>query len=294
MNKSKLYLHSLLLLVVCCFILCTTALAASGFLRVVIVDESKEYVQDYNVEICLVASYDGSKYTLKDEFSTLGITPDNLANDLSVQRSEQIYKFVLDNGIIGQVLATNEQGAADFENIENGLYLVFERGGQTLSFRPYLVAIPADADTNPQYSVYSVPKTLTGETQNLTVRKVWVDNENAANKRPEVLDITLFKDGSPVRNVTLSENCNWQHTFYSLPKGNYTVEEANLADYTASLAQDGDTFTLTNTYTPPQVPDEPELPQTGFKMWPVYVLLVSGCVLVILGLADICLKREEQ
>lgn len=293
MKKTKIYLHSLLLLLVCCFVLCTTAFAASGFLRVVIVDENKDFVQDFNVEICLVASYDGTSYALTDEFSQLGISADELAEDLSQQKSEQVFGYVLDRNITGQVLTTNEEGAVDFTDIDYGVYLVFERGGHELCFSPYLISVPTQTEP-PQYSVYSVPKTLKGETRDITVEKIWDDNEDAENMRPEILNVTLYRDGNAVRTIVLSEENGWQHTFYKLPGGEYTVTEDNLVDYNGTCAESEGKFTLTNTYSPPETPSEPELPQTGFKMWPVYVLLVAGSVLIILGLADICIKREEQ
>ena len=97
-----------------------------------------------------------------------------------------------------------------------------------------------------------------------------------------------------MRTIVLSEENGWQHTFYKLLDGEYTVTEDNLVDYTGVCTEKNGKFTLTNTYNPPETPSEPELPQTGFKMWPVYLLLVAGSLLVVIGLADICIKREEQ
>ena len=43
----------------------------------------------------------------------------------------------------------------------------------------------------------------------------------------------------------------------------------------------------------PPVPVEPSIPQAGFRMWPVYAMLVLGFAMVVFGLTDLYLRREE-
>ena len=40
-------------------------------------------------------------------------------------------------------------------------------------------------------------------------------------------------------------------------------------------------------------PDTPKLPQTGYRYWIVYTLLLGGAALVLLGLTDLLVSKEE-
>lgn len=41
-------------------------------------------------------------------------------------------------------------------------------------------------------------------------------------------------------------------------------------------------------------PDQPDLPQTGVKVWPVYLLLGLGSLFVVAGLIDLCVTRRKR
>ncbi|MBQ8918481.1 MAG: hypothetical protein IJ044_07145, partial [Oscillospiraceae bacterium] len=43
----------------------------------------------------------------------------------------------------------------------------------------------------------------------------------------------------------------------------------------------------------PKPEEEKKLPQTGFQMTPVYLMLAGGAALVVLGMVDLCIKKEE-
>lgn len=97
-----------------------------------------------------------------------------------------------------------------------------------------------------------------------TVKKVWSDNDNEANKRPTDVIVQLMKNGTPYRDkVVLNESNGWGYTWTGLPlSGKYEVIEVKVpTDYTASITNDTYSFTITNTYTgkeePPIDPSEP-------------------------------------
>ena len=52
---------------------------------------------------------------------------------------------------------------------------------------------------------------------NLTVKKVWDDNENEEGKRPEEIIAELYENGSRIDSVFLNRENNWSFTFVDLP-----------------------------------------------------------------------------
>ena len=66
------------------------------------------------------------------------------------------------------------------------------------------------------------------ENVNITVNKIWNDNDNSRGKRPTSLILKVLEDEKIVATQTVSEAQNWSYTF-SLPK---TDEEGHLKFYT--------------------------------------------------------------
>ena len=98
------------------------------------------------------------------------------------------------------------------------------------------------------------------ESTNVSVKKVWEDNNNQDGKRLTDITIQLLANGTEVegKTTTLNENNNWNYTFRNLPKKsggtsiNYTVKEIETIDgYTSKTTGSmADGYTITNTHTP--------------------------------------------
>ena len=98
------------------------------------------------------------------------------------------------------------------------------------------------------------------ESTNVSVKKVWEDNNNQDGKRLTDITIQLLANGTEVegKTATLNENNNWNYTFRNLPKKsggtsiNYTVKEIETIDgYTSKTTGSmADGYTITNTHTP--------------------------------------------
>lgn len=112
----------------------------------------------------------------------------------------------------------------------------------------------------PTYNGYNITNKYTLETPNTTsvsVTKVWDDNENSAEKRPESITVHLLANGNVTdyEDLTLSETNNWMGSFSNLPINDtdgtpfvYTVSEDPVPGYntptiTGSAAEG---FTITN------------------------------------------------
>lgn len=325
MKQPTKQLHRFLLVLLCVLLLCQTVLAVSCSLRVTLTESDGTPVPDIGIELCQVAAFDGERFSLTQEFEALGLSAEELAANPTVELAEQVNQYVLSAEIEGTILATNGRGWVDFTALEEGVYLVFERGNQYVSFQPYLITLPTEQDGQLYYNIHSTPKAVSPDSRSILVMKLWEDDDNAAGRRPNHIKVTLCRNGIAIRTVVLNEKCNWQHTFQMLPgDGEYTIEELPVRNYESVCEEVAEGFLLTNTYTPssdpeyppvkpdrpeppdepdlpigpddtqlPEEPQEPSLPQTGFRMWPVYALLIVGCALVIWGLAEVCLRREE-
>ena len=121
---------------------------------------------------------------------------------------------------------------------------------------------------------FDITNTHTPETVDVSVEKVWSDDEDSAAKRPDTVTIRLRADGTVVESeteevtLTLSEDDQWKGKFENLPKyanGKeiaYTVTEDSVPNYqteiTGSVAEG---FTVTNTF------NEGYIQITVVKVW---------------------------
>lgn len=326
MNKLMKHLHRVFALLLGCVLLCCPVFAEEVCsLRVNILDAEREPVELFNVEVCQITTFDGNGHAFLPDYHDVGFTAAELDGDLSVEKAEAIYQYIYAHGINGTVRTTNANGIANFGVMEKGIYLVFDYGDQILAFQPYLVELPTETPTGPLYTVNSAPKAVSADSRTLLVAVEWIDDDNSAGKRPDSVEVTLLRNvgvattaaDTAYRSVVVNSTCHWEHTFHLLPHtGVYSVEGSIVPEYKLiEIEKVTEGFVLRYKYTPPQTPnpptppspgpwpdlptpddpvDEPTLPQTGFKMLPVYALLGVGAVMVVLGMVDLCIKEERE
>lgn len=103
----------------------------------------------------------------------------------------------------------------------------------------------------------------------LTVEKVWVDDDDRAGKRPSEIAVELYQNGIAKQVVKLNEENEWKYTWDELPESEneklfeYTVKEKGLfSGYTASYGDNiGGVIKITNTY------EEPSIDLRVEKIW---------------------------
>ena len=83
--------------------------------------------------------------------------------------------------------------------------------------------------------------------------KIWIDDENINNTRPESITINLLKDGIKIKSKVITEDDDWKYVFTNLEKYNedgteisYTVTEDKVKGYTSKI----DGTNIINTYIP--------------------------------------------
>ena len=112
--------------------------------------------------------------------------------------------------------------------------------------------------TEKEGTVTTLTNSHTPELIDITVEKVWNDNDNNDGKRSTEITVSLKADGTGIRTLTLNEGNEWKQTVTGLPKYKegavgqeikYTLEEMKVVDYTTTYSEivDGK-ITITNTH----------------------------------------------
>ena len=156
----------------------------------------------------------------------------------------------------------------------------------------------AEAGIDPEVREYTLYAKWERIMVDVTVTKVWEDNNDEDEIRPESVTVEL-KDGEEVvETVELSEENKWTYTF-NVPKYNeeskieYTVSEQEIENYTTEITgsiEEG--FVITNTHEvwPKGDGEEKELVQTGSEL--NYSIMTSlFMVISLIGLSLISNKR---
>ena len=129
----------------------------------------------------------------------------------------------------------------------------------------------------------------------ITVTKVWADDENESGKRPESVTVALVVDEEEIDTVELSEENKWTHTFTELPAYSnkeeitYEVRELEVPEgYEASYEETEDGYIIHNVLGQGEgEPDKPNNnPQTGDNIGLYLVTLMTS----LSGLV-VCVKK---
>ncbi|MGN0710027.1 MAG: Cna B-type domain-containing protein, partial [Anaerovoracaceae bacterium] len=117
-----------------------------------------------------------------------------------------------------------------------------------------VATLSSSRDISFSNSVYPKPEK---HYQDIKVKKVWDDADNADSIRPDSVTVSLYADGKKVedRDAVLSADNDWTYTWKNLPQEDgskdieYTVKEEKVpAGYTAEVTgSEKDGFTVTNT-----------------------------------------------
>ena len=239
------------------------------------------------------------QYTLTSHFESSEL----VLNGIKTNSEWNVIQSTLEANIIANninadaIEKTDSTGIACFENLNPGLYLAvvgaITKGELMCHFDSALVALPGlSADGRPQYRVTVASKSEmippSDKEIELKVLKLWKGDEGK-DSRPKNVEVEIFRDGKSHKKVVLSQDNNWLYSWTAKDDGaKWTVIERNTpSEYTMTLKKRGKSFILTNTYTPDS-PDGPfDAPQTGDTsniMLYVILIIVSGSVLIVLGI----------
>lgn len=240
------------------------------------------------------------QYTLTSSFekSNLILNGIETVGEWNVIRST-LETYILANDITAGFNAkTDLEGKASFDALKPGLYLaITERIIQdetTYVFDSALITLPGlGADGLWQYQVEVaskseiIPPNEDDEEIEFKVLKLW-KGDSGSSARPTTIEVEIFRNGTSYQTVTLSENNHWTYTWSAKDDGSdWKVVERNIpAGYTMTIEERETSFMLTNTLNR-DVTYNPDSPQTGdtsnIMLW-VILMIVSGSMLIILGI----------
>lgn len=253
----------------------------TGSITVVLRDQTyKEPVVNAEITVYKVADTkvvnNNLGYEFVDEFKNCGTSVDDY---YKIEFATHIANYIKANNIKGTAIATDRNGVAKFADLSHGIYVGVQTGDVQgySAFVPFVSALPITTDSRWVYDVDISPKVDVIRYTNITVQKVWNDDNGVgATKRPESVKIQLLSGEKVVDTITLSDKNKWKHTWTDLvERDDYSVKEVNVPKgYKATYKQTEFTFTVTNTAT---------LVQTGQLNWPIPILIISGLILIAVG-----------
>jgi len=125
------------------------------------------------------------------------------------------------------------------------------------------------------------------EPVDLTVKKVWSDDNDKRDIRPDSITVTLYNGSTAVEKVSLSAANNWTYSWKDLDgAGDWSVLESGIPKgYVPSYAVSGETLTITNTAV---------LIQTGQLSWPIPVLGSLGALMIFFGVFAMRKKNKNE
>ena len=200
-----------------------------------------------------ITTYDGFTITNKHTPETieLHVVKEWIANyNQDGIRPETIQVQLNKNGIATQnvTLSDNNNWTHIFKNLpkyENG-----EEISYTITETPVPQYTTTVTNENNKVIIRNVhiPETI-----NITINKVWKDNNNQDGIRPDRIRVALLRNGEEIDRVTLSENNSWKYTFKDLDKNyngkpiKYTIDEIGIP---TGYKVQYNGYTITNIHTP--------------------------------------------
>lgn len=248
------------------------------------------------------------QYTLTSPFASSGLILNGIlsTDEWNVIRDTLEAYILADNIGADSIVTTDSTGQACFETLNPGLYFAVvgsvTQGDLNCFFDSALVALPGlGEDGHWEYQVAVVSKSAiippSDEEEELKVLKLWKGDEDQ-NRRPKYVEVEIFRDGTSYEKVVLSQENNWSYSWVAKDDGaNWTVIERNTpSGYTMTVERRDTTFVLTNTFVSPNTDgnfDDPKTGDTSNIMLYVLLMIVSGSILIILGMIGERNAHEE-
>ena len=189
----------------------------------------------------------------------LDITGKKVWNDNNDQdgiRPNEIIVYLHANGSLVETITVTEETNWEFvfENVPK-----YKEGKEIV----YTVTEKDVEGYTTTISGTTITNTHTPEIIDITVNKIWEDNNNHDGIRPNSITVKLLANGKEIKSMQLTSNSNWESEFKNLPKNEngkeieYTIVEEEVSGYESSI----DGYNITNTH-------KPELISiSGIKTW---------------------------
>ncbi len=163
--------------------------------------------------------------------------------EITQENIDNYYKYVIDNNLKTKCSVSDINGNAIFDNLDKGYYIVFVDKNEKYNIRPSILMISENISIKVKAEYIGGGDNVT----NITVRKLWYDNDNKENTRPNVVEICVLLDGIEYKKTELNKDNDFKFKFVNLPKNRkYTIKEEEVKGYSAEYYYDGENVTIIN------------------------------------------------
>lgn len=250
--------------------------AREGSLLITVTDEADDPVANFKLGLCKVAESDGVLFT---EYSPSGISASSMRNEKNNARNaKKLLPFAKQMG--GDVRITDVNGNAGYDQLSEGIYLVFAPEGQGYIFTPFLVYMPTIIGGVEHYELLSEPKV---EDETTTPPGGGGGIEPTPTPTP-----TPGDEPTPSPTPT--------------PGDEPEPSDPPAGPTPPGGGEGGEGGEDPNVPTPPggggeggeggEDPYIPTLPLTGVERRPIWILLGLGGALIIAGVLQLCIRRK--
>ena len=249
-------------------------------------------VEGLEVSLYKVGDVSGGKLTFTDDY--VGIKAPSLSSAKELQACAQAAESRIKGSGYkpGYTAKADKDGVVKFGSVPYGMYCAVSgtsrSGERVYSIVPVLILVDRDMSVELKMDVETIKAPdKTEKKTSVSVTKKW---ELSKNTQKSTVTIDLYRDGTAVDSVELSEKNRWAYTWTDLDAGSvWTVAERRVPDgFVAELSGKDGKFTITNR----AVESLRVTPQTGIESRPVLPAIIA--LAAIVALLIIILKKVKE
>ncbi len=245
-----------------------------------------------------------NEFTLTGQFENYPVDMNNISEDNIRETAQALESFAMGDSLKETASGyTDKEGTVSFTGLVPGLYLAVPESVESDSQVYYSSPLIVELTDGPEKVFPKVYATSSTDVEKqFKVKKVWLNDEGNADKRPADITVDIFKDGSRFDTVKLDASNDWEYSWNTADaNAEWRVVERDVPqNYTVQVEHNLMQFLIKNSYAdkkPPVTttapPKKTGLPQTGQPWVPVFVLAAGGIFLVCIGI-DLKLRTDKN
>lgn len=252
---------ALIMLALCIGLSCSYAFAADGCSLTAVCKSGSNVLSDVDISVYKIGErnpYGGFKLT--GDFKNCNVSLDDTSVPAISKAAYSIETYALTTkGITPDATGKSDSNGRYFvSGLSEGIYLVIgksvEKNNMKYTCSPSIVEIGGFEEKDITVYMKISGEKIPEKDVKYAVRKRWSNDSD--NLRPASVTVSLYKNGSLYKKVTLNASNGWYYEWTSSPSDEWMVSETNVSNYMVEYLKSGKTFYVKNTYTPPPPPEE--------------------------------------
>lgn len=240
--KSRCYMVSLIICLVSFFVINPNneifAIPTNTSLKMICkTDDATLSGMDWNL-YKVSSSKKDDNFILEGDFANYKVSLKDLSttsNMLDVANTLENYA-ILDKITPTNYGTTNDDGIVSFADLEVGLYLL---SGKSViigdkKYTPSAMLIEMEENKETSFVLTAYPKfnvkTVSNKEVKYSVKKMWLNDDNNLEQRPNDIIIELYKDEELYTSVHLNDDNNWEYSWTSTDVSDWRVKEVSVPE----------------------------------------------------------------